>query len=64
MTFPEGANATVTVSTFQGDIEADFPISITEARHGQPIRFTLGDGSANIDIESFQGTIYLTKNGS
>lgn len=64
VTFPQGTNASVTVSTFQGDIEADFPITITEARHGQPINFTLGDGRATIEIESFQGTVYLTKNGS
>ena len=57
------ANASVFVRTFQGDFGADFPIQLPE---GQSMRsgskrfnFTLGNGSARIELQSFNGDIVL-----
>jgi hypothetical protein len=59
---PAGTDARVSVSTFQGDFESDFPVTLTE-RRGKRFEFTLGKGSAAIDLESFQGTIRLSRPG-
>lgn len=56
----DGANATVSVSTFQGELTADFPVSIRSS-HEKEFSFTLGSGGAQIDVESFQGTIRLVR---
>jgi len=59
------ANAAVAVSTFGGDFESDFPVTLTEGRKGKRFNFTLGKGSgAQIELESFQGTIRLVRPGS
>lgn len=63
MAIAEGASALVSVSTFQGDFESAFPVTLTE-RHGKRFDFTLGSGSARIDLESFGGTIRLVRPGA
>jgi DUF4097 and DUF4098 domain-containing protein YvlB len=63
ITIPPGTDARVSVSTFQGDFESDFPVTLTE-RRGKRFDFTLGSGSAAIDLESFQGTIRLVRPGT
>jgi putative adhesin len=62
VTVADGASAVVSVSTFQGDFESSFPVTLTE-RHGKRFEFTLGGGSARIDLESFGGTIRLVRPG-
>jgi DUF4097 and DUF4098 domain-containing protein YvlB len=56
-------NATVFVRTFQGDFAADFPVQLPEgqnARSGSKrFNFTLGSGSARIELQSFGGDIVL-----
>lgn len=58
-------NAIVFVRTFQGDFTADFPIQLPEgqtARSGSKrFNFTLGSGSARIELQSFNGDIVLAK---
>jgi DUF4097 and DUF4098 domain-containing protein YvlB len=58
-------NATVFVRTFQGDFIADFPIQLPEgqtARSGSKrFNFTLGSGSARIEVQSFNGDISLAR---
>lgn len=61
---PEGANATVSVATFSGEFGSDVPIQIRETRRGKRFNFTLGDGSARIELESFQGSIRLHRPGN
>jgi DUF4097 and DUF4098 domain-containing protein YvlB len=56
-------NAAVTVSTFSGDFESDFPVTLTSTRSGKRMNFTLGTGSARLELESFDGTIRLEKSG-
>jgi DUF4097 and DUF4098 domain-containing protein YvlB len=57
-------NAAVTVSTFSGDFESDFPVTLTGTRSGRRMSFTLGTGGARLDLESFDGTIRLEKVGA
>ena len=58
-------NATVFVRTFQGDFTADFPIELPEgqsAREGSKrFNFTLGTGSARIELQSFNGDIIVAR---
>lgn len=60
-----GANATVFVRTFQGDFGADFPIQLPagqEARSGSKrFNFTIGSGAARIELQTFNGDIYLAR---
>lgn len=55
-------NATVSVSTFSGDFEPDFPITITPGRQSsREWEFSVGTGSARMSLRSFSGTIYLRR---
>ncbi len=59
------ASATVSVSTFNGEFESDFPITLTETRGGgKRFTFVLGSGSARIELSSFGGTIRLKRPGT
>jgi DUF4097 and DUF4098 domain-containing protein YvlB len=60
----EGAGAAVSVSTFNGEFESEFPVNLTETRKGKRFNFTIGSGSAQVTLESFQGTISLVRPGS
>jgi DUF4097 and DUF4098 domain-containing protein YvlB len=59
---PTGTNATVSVSTFDGDFDADFPVSVTNTTKRR-FTFTLGTGSARVELESFDGDIHLRRPG-
>ncbi len=59
---PAGTDARVSVSTYQGDFESDFPVTLSE-RRGKRFDFTLGSGAAAVDLESFQGAIRLVRPG-
>ena len=64
LTVPQGTSAGVTVSTFSGDFESEFPVPLQGTRKGKGFNFTLGSGSAQVTLESFQGTIRLVRPGS
>jgi hypothetical protein len=59
------ANATVFVRTYGGDFSSDFPITLPDgmsARSGNKrFNFTLGGGSARVELESFQGDIRVMR---
>jgi Uncharacterized conserved protein len=57
--------AQLSVSTYSGTIDSDFPIVLKAGEHGQGQRlnFTLGQGSARINAETFSGDINLTSTG-
>jgi hypothetical protein len=59
----EGTNARVSVSTFDGEFESEFPVPVSTQK-GKGFSFTLGSGSAQLSLESFQGTIQLVRPGS
>jgi DUF4097 and DUF4098 domain-containing protein YvlB len=54
-------SVSVSVSTFGGSFESSFPVKASTTRHGRRSRFTLGSGSAELELESFQGSIRLTR---
>ena len=60
---PESAGVVVSVSTFGGEFESAFPVRVSSTR-GRNFSFTLGSGSAKLDLESFQGTIRLERPGT
>lgn len=64
LTVPEGTNASVAVSTFSGEFESEFPVPLRRTRQSKGFNFTLGSGSAQVTLESFQGTIRLVRPGS
>ncbi len=64
LTVAEGASASVAVSTFSGEFESEFPVPLRGTRKGKGFSFTLGSGSAQVTLESFQGTIELVRPGS
>jgi hypothetical protein len=61
---PESPNVTVAVSTFGGDFETSFPIKLKSSERHKRMRFTLGTGAAELELESFQGTIRLVERGA
>ncbi len=61
LVMPSGANATVDVATFDGEFETDFEVKITRAEAGQRFSFTIGDGSAKIELHAFDGDIQLVR---
>ena len=64
LTVADGASANVAVSTFNGEFESEFPVPLSGTRKGKGFNFTLGSGSAQVTLESFQGTIQLVRPGS
>lgn len=60
---PAGVNATVSIATFDGSFEADpvFKVQISEVRPGRRFSFTLGTGSARVELETFDGEIKLER---
>ncbi len=60
----QGTNAAVAVSTFNGEFASQFPVTLTETRKGKRFSFTIGSGSAQVTLESFQGSIELVRPGA
>jgi DUF4097 and DUF4098 domain-containing protein YvlB len=61
VSIPEGTGATVTVETFQGEIESDFPISLRNSRRQDRTTFNIGEGGARLHLSSFGGNIRLRR---
>lgn len=63
LTVPQNTGALLTVSTYNGSIESDFPITLKPGEHGigQTRRYTfeIGKGDARISAESFSGDITI-----
>lgn len=57
---PERSNATLSLSTFSGDIESSFPVTLKKIK-SKRFQTTLGTGRARFEVESFQGTIFLRR---
>ena len=62
MTIPDNANARVRISSRTGRVEAAFPVSLSPARNNR-FEFTVGSGSADIELHSFNGAIRLIRPG-
>lgn len=69
LALPSDVGAQLSVSTFNGGIESDFPITLKAGEHGigasqaKKLSFTLGQGNARIIAETFSGDITLTSTG-
>lgn len=64
MNLPANVNALVSVSTFSGEIDSDFQVTLEPGdgrRHHQQFEFRIGSGGARIQLESFSGDIYLDR---
>ncbi len=64
---PDNVNALVSVSTFSGEIDSDFPLTLEPGegrRQHQQFEFRIGSGGARIQLESFSGDIYLDRGSS
>jgi len=64
VTIPARTNASVTVSTLNGDFESCFPVQLTGMTPKHRFTITLGTGSANVELESFNGDIKLRQPGN
>ena len=65
MILPENTNATFTVRTYNGDFSSNLPTKrVGEVRRGRRATYTLGSGGAEVELESFGGTIRLRRPGT
>jgi DUF4097 and DUF4098 domain-containing protein YvlB len=66
---PPNVGAQLSLSTFSGEIDSAFPITLTPGAHGigasqaKKLTFSLGQGSARIIAETFSGDVTLTSTG-
>lgn len=64
LALPADVGAQLSVATFNGGIESDFPITLRAGDHeNKRLNFTLGQGTARISAETFSGDITLTSKG-
>jgi hypothetical protein len=59
---PLNANVVVSVATFDGEFDASFPVNLTRAGKRR-FSFTIGGGSARLELETFDGNIRLRRPG-
>jgi hypothetical protein len=67
MTVPETANATFSVRTYNGEFGTSLSLKgpdRSEVRRGRRMSYTLGNGSAEVELESFGGSIRLRRTGA
>lgn len=67
MGIPDDSNVTLTVRTYNGDFTSNLNLSgppRSEVRRGRRVTYTLGNGSAEMDMESFGGSIRVRRPGS
>jgi hypothetical protein len=54
-------DANVVVSTFDGEFESEFLVTMERFEAGKALRFTLGQGGAQVHLEVFDGDIQLRR---
>ena len=67
LTVPESSNATFDVWTYNGEFTTTLPVKgpeRSEARRGKRASYTLGNGGAEVAMESFGGEITLRRAGA
>jgi DUF4097 and DUF4098 domain-containing protein YvlB len=66
---PRDASAQITVSTWNGGVNSQFPITLKPGEHGigvattKRLSFEIGGGAARIIAETFSGDITISSNG-
>lgn len=63
MAISDKANATLRVRTYGGSFRSTFPLKLDDQDRRNRFTLTLGDGSARIELESFNGSIALRRPG-
>jgi DUF4097 and DUF4098 domain-containing protein YvlB len=59
-----GANAKVSVASFDADFEIDIEVRLEPGKQeSKRFSFVLGSGSARMELESFDGSIHVTRRG-
>jgi DUF4097 and DUF4098 domain-containing protein YvlB len=58
---PSGANARISIDTFSGDLDTDFPVELEGDFGKKRISFTVGTGKALVELSAFDGTISLSE---
>ena len=64
---PENSNATFNVRTYTGEFNPSLPVKgpdTSQVRRGRRVSYTLGNGSADVELESFGGDIKLRRAGA
>ena len=61
MRIPEGAGAEVSVATIHGGVRAMVPGAPARFPRGQRTRFQVGNGGATVELETFSGSILITR---
>lgn len=62
LVIPEKTNATLRVKTYQGTFRSTFPVRLNNGGdRGRPMTMTIGSGGADVDLESFNGSISLRR---
>ncbi|HEY2956057.1 MAG TPA: DUF4097 family beta strand repeat-containing protein [Candidatus Eisenbacteria bacterium] len=60
---PPRPDVSVSVTSYSGEFESCFPVKVTSTHRNKRMRFTLGSGSAELELETFQGAIRLDCRG-
>ena len=63
LAIPDRANATLSVRTYGGSFRSSFPVKMDNPERRNRFNATLGDGSARVELESFNGSIVLRRPG-
>src|SRR5262245_32873704 len=58
---PEKPDVNVSVATFSGAFSSSIPVTIERGHRTRRFNFTLGSGSAKLELESFAGGVELTR---
>ncbi|MGD8318900.1 MAG: DUF4097 family beta strand repeat-containing protein [Gemmatimonadota bacterium] len=58
---PRDADAAFSVSTFDGEFTSEFPVTLKGYKGGGVFEFTLGRGSAQVQVKVFDGEIRLAR---
>ena len=61
MTMPEGLSADVKASTVNGDIQTDFPLTVTGRISRRKLEGTIGSGGRLLELSTVNGGIELRK---
>ena len=67
VTVPDTANATFNVRNYHGEFGASLPVKgpdTSTVRRGKRVTYTLGNGSAEVEMETFGGDIRLRRAGA
>lgn len=67
LTLPDSTNATFNVRTYDGEFNTALPVKgpdPSQVRRGRRVSYTLGNGNADVELESFNGDIKLRRAGA